>query len=197
VFLARRRFFHEDPILRQSGGPDISHRTALCEHDPKTTCKIFPAVNVPSHTPPTAFFDPLPRPKHVSGRTPIRDRVRVKSASRWSLGDPWSQQLCPLCPVLCLPPNPTNCYRVSRGRWKALLDKALVALGRSPSHFVQVADSSCVQSLGAGGRRFKSYRPDQYFNELWTLESLWNQEPSPQPWIPPASSHPSPRPRIC
>ena len=60
-----------------------------------------------------------------------------------------------------------------------------------------VAQPGSAPALGAGGRRFKSYRPDQFFNELWTLESIWNQKPSPLPWILPVSSHRLPRPRRC
>ena len=35
-----------------------------------------------------------------------------------------------LCPVLCPPPNPTKCYRLSGQRLKALLDKASVTIRR-------------------------------------------------------------------
>jgi hypothetical protein len=51
-------------------------------------------------------------------------------------------------------------------RWKALRDKVSVALCHILYRSVQVADSSCDQSLGAGGRRFKSYRPDQFYHVL-------------------------------
>src|SRR5215469_3568744 len=61
-----------------------------------------------------------------------------------------------VCPVLCLPPNPTKCYRASGYRWKALLDVASVALGRNSSLSMQVVEFSCGQSLQAGGRRFES-----------------------------------------
>ena len=68
-----------------------------------------------------------------------------------------------LCPVLCPPPNPTECYRMSGNRWKALLDKASVAFPHTSCRSVQVIDSSCDQSSGPGGRRFKSSLPDQSF----------------------------------
>jgi hypothetical protein len=47
-----------------------------------------------------------------------------------------------------------------------LLDAASIALHRNSYCSVQVLDSSCGQSLGAGGRWFKSNRPDQISSEL-------------------------------
>lgn len=41
-----------------------------------------------------------------------------------------------LCPVLCPPPNPTECAGVSRHRWKALLDKASVTIRSKWSYSV-------------------------------------------------------------
>jgi len=41
---------------------------------------------------------------------------------------------------------------------------------------VQVVDSWCGQSLGAGGRRFKSYRPDQ-FSTLSAVSSVASRSP--------------------
>ena len=68
-----------------------------------------------------------------------------------------------MCPILCPPPNPTECDGVYDHRWKPLLGKASVALHHVWYHSVEVADYSCMQSLGAGGRWFKSNRPDQSF----------------------------------
>ncbi len=59
-----------------------------------------------------------------------------------------------MCPILCPPPNPTECDGVSLRRWKALLGKASVAIRHNRSHSVEVVDSSC--DLQAGGRRFES-----------------------------------------
>jgi hypothetical protein len=67
-----------------------------------------------------------------------------------------------LCPILCPPPNLTECYGVSSYRLEPLLGKASVTFRHNSWHSVQVVDSSCDHYLGAGGRRFKSYRPDQY-----------------------------------
>ena len=60
-----------------------------------------------------------------------------------------------LCPVLCPPPNSTECYGVLSMGWKALLGKASVALRNNSSRSVQIADSvcgngyeSCVAVLG-------------------------------------------------
>jgi hypothetical protein len=41
-----------------------------------------------------------------------------------------------LCPGLCPPPNPTECDGLSLYRWKALLDKAPIAIRHNWSHSV-------------------------------------------------------------
>ena len=59
-----------------------------------------------------------------------------------------------LCPVLCPPPNPTEYYRMKAGRCQMQLHVALIALSSNSWRSRQVVDSSCDQSLQAGGRRF-------------------------------------------
>jgi hypothetical protein len=39
-----------------------------------------------------------------------------------------------LCPVLCPPPNPTTCHRLSPRGWSVLLDKAFVAVHHNWLH---------------------------------------------------------------
>jgi len=51
----------------------------------------------------------------------------------------------------------TECYRVQRFAAKRRLDKALQSLG----NVWLLVETLASDSLGAGGRRFESYRPDQ------------------------------------
>ena len=68
-------------------------------------------------------------------------------ASIWHLGglpldNSREQTLRNLCPVLCPPPNPTECDGVSLARWIALLENESVAIHHNWSHSVQVVGSS-------------------------------------------------------
>jgi hypothetical protein len=72
------------------------------------------------------FGDTHPLDRGGPSRREIRNTARKMKSDASFMADPIRKRLCP---ILCPPPNLTECYRAFRHRRKALLGKDSVRLG--------------------------------------------------------------------